>query len=89
MAYTQLIKAKEILVKYLEYVEFDFDSIEYLLDSIDYMLQKRIPCNPTILNILIEDILIAGTYHKSKDLLTVASLLKDLCEELEQCTISQ
>lgn len=87
MAFKQLIRAKEILVQYLEYVEFDFDSIEYLLDSIDYLLQGKIPCNSTILNILIEDVLIAGTYHKSKDLLEVAYQLKNLSEELSQCTI--
>lgn len=87
MAHKQLIRAKEILVQYLEYVDFDFDSIEYLLDSIDYLLQGKIPCTVTILDILIEDVLVAGTYHKSKDLLEVAYQLKSLSEELTRCII--
>ena len=87
MAYKQLVRAKEILVQYLEYVEFDYDSIEYFLDSIDYLLQNRIPCTSSILSILIEDMLIAWTYHRGKELLQVVSLLKELKEELEKCTI--
>ena len=82
---SKIAKCKGILVNYLQKVEYDFDAIEYLVDSMDYLLQEKIPCKPAVLEILIEDVLIASTYHKSKDLLEVAALLRLVEEEASTC----
>ena len=78
----KLIQIKEILVNYIHIVEYDIDSIEYLIDTIDYLLQDKIPCTYSIINVIMEDVMIASTYHKSKELLDVVSILKDICDSL-------
>lgn len=79
----KLIKIKEILVDYIDIVEFDYDSIEYLIDTIDYLVQGKIPCNSSIMNIILEDVMLAGSFHKSKSLLKVSCILKEILEVLE------
>ena len=85
----KLIQCKEILVQYIDTIMYDFDAIEYLIDTIDYLLQGVLPCNTSILPIIIEDVMIASTYHKSKELLNVAGLLQSILEDLNKCTVSE
>lgn len=79
---TKLIKIKEILVNYVDIVDYDRDSIEYLIDTVDYLLQDRIPLTKAVLDVIIEDVMIASTYHKSKELLEVVSILTELSKEI-------
>ena len=78
---SKLVKCKEILVKYIETLEYDVDAIEYLIDSIEYLLIGIIPCNETILNVIIEDTMVASSVQRSKELLEVVSLLNQVKEQ--------
>lgn len=80
---SKLIRIKEILVDYIDIVEFDYDAIEYLIDTIDYLVQGKIPCNSSIINIILEDVMLAGSFHKCKSLLKVSGILKEILEVLE------
>ena len=80
---SKLIQAKTILVKYIEHVEYDVDAIEYLIDTIDYLLNEKIPCNKEIISIFMEDVMTAGMFHKSKDLLEVVALLNEVYNMVE------
>lgn len=79
---SKLIKAKEILVRYIETIEYDIDAIEYLIDTIDYLLQGRIPFTQEVIDILLEEVLIVSTYHKSTELLDVVSIFTNISKEL-------
>ena len=90
---SKLVKIKEILVNYMDIMEnhldyCDLDSVEYLLDTIDYLLQERIPCTKNIISVVIEDVMLASSYQRSKELLEVVSILNNIKEECS-CILSE
>ena len=86
--YNKLMKIKEVLVEYTDNVNYkDPDSIEYLIDTIDYLCGGKVPCTPDIINILIEEVMVCNTYHKTPYLNKVVGLFYDILKELNLCTI--
>ena len=85
--YSKLIKAKSILVNYIDEVsKLDYDSIEYLIDTIDYLLLGKIPINDEILNIILQDIIVTNCIQKSPNLHKVALIISDIIKENGLCT---
>ena len=89
MVHSKLISAKEILVQYSSQIDDftnNYDAIEYLIDTIDYLTLGKIPCNYEVLSVILEDILVTNSYHKSNELTKVAVLISDVIKEVEICT---
>lgn len=79
-----LVKIKTLLIDILYKSEdcIDRDAIEYLIDNIDYLLSGKIHLNYEVVDTLITDVLVCGTYNRDSKLLQIASLLNDILGDL-------
>ena len=77
----KLVKIKEILVHYINSLEYDIENVDYIIDIVDYLLQGSIICSKENIELLIQEVFITSSYHDSIELENVLDILTSIIKE--------